>query len=198
MTRIKNQPKAPPEPKAKRWTRKEYYRLYQLGFFRGRRVELIEGEIVEMPPMLNPHAVAVSLALDALRAAFGAGYWVRPQLPLHLETNTEPEPDVSVVSGGARDYQDHPTMALLALEISYTSLRFDRERKGNVYARAGIADYWIVNLVDGELEIYRDPQPDPMRPGCSKYGTITILKAGDSVAPLAAANSRIAVSDLFP
>jgi len=172
--------------------------LYKLGFFRGRRVELIEGEIIDMPPMMNPHAVAVSLALDALSAAFGVGYWVRPQLPLHLGPRTEPEPDVSVAPGKARDYQDHPTTALLALEISYTSLRFDRERKGDVYARAGIADYWIVNLVDRQLEVCRDPHLDPGQPPGWKYGTITILKAGDSVAPLAAPNARIAVSDLFP
>jgi Uma2 family endonuclease len=161
-------------------------------------VELIEGEIIAMPPMMNPHAVGLGLAQDVLGAVFGTDYWVRNQLPLHFGPRSEPEPDVAVVPGEPRDYQDHPTTALLVVEISDTSLRYDRGRKAGVYARAGIADYWIVNLVDNQLEAFRDPQPDSQQPGRYAYGTITVLKATEVLAPLAAANARIAVNDLLP
>jgi Uma2 family endonuclease len=181
-----------------RWTTKEYYRLYDLGFFDGQRVELIEGEIIVMPVMKNPHAIAITLAEDALRAAFGPGHWIRPQMPLHFGLWSEPEPDVAVAQGGPRDYADHPTTALLVVEISETTLRYDRGRKGPLYAQAGITDYWIVNLVDRQLEVYRDPQPDPKRPRHYTYAQVTILKATDVVTPLAAPNARIAVADLLP
>lgn len=190
--------KALAEPQPRQWTRKEYYRLLDLGFFRNQRVELIEGEIIERPPMKNSHAVAVSLALDALRAAFGERYWIRPQLPLHLGPRSEPEPDVSVVPGDARDYQDHPTTALLVVEISDTSLSFDRGRKKGLYAGAGIAEYWIVNLVDKQLEVYRDPQRESRRPRHHTYRKVTLLKLGAAVEPLAAPNARVTVNSLLP
>src|SRR5947209_5779545 len=81
-----------------RWSRQEFYRLGELGFFRGHRVELIEGELMVLSPQNWPHAVAVDRAGEVLRKALGAGVWVRTQLPLTLLAS-EPEPDVSVVAG---------------------------------------------------------------------------------------------------
>jgi Uma2 family endonuclease len=198
MPSTKRRPKAAREPRPKLWTRKEYYRLYDLGFFAGKRVELIEGEIIDMPPMNNPHAVALGLAHDALLAAFGTGFWVRDQMPLHFGSRSEPEPDIAVVPGAPRDFLDHPTTALLVMEISETSLQFDRTRKSSLYAEAGIADYWIVNLVDNQLEVCRDPQPDPDQVGRFIYAKITILKSGEVIAPLGMKKARIAVRDLLP
>jgi Uma2 family endonuclease len=186
------------EPQPRRWTRKEYYRLLDLDFFRNQRVELIEGEILEMPSMKNPHAIALGLAQDVLGAVFGPGYWVRNQLPLHFGSRSEPEPDFAVVQGGPRDYQDHPTTALLVVEISDTTLSFDRGRKKSLYARAGIEDYWIVNLMDDQLEVYREPQLESRRPRRYTYSKVTMLKPGAVAKPLAAPNARIAVSNLLP
>src|SRR5947209_6068047 len=109
-------------PTLRRWTRSEYYRLADLGLFRGQRVELIGGEIIQMPPQKNLHAIAIGLAEDALRAAFGPGHWVRPQLPLHLRPRSAPEPDLAVVLGSPRDYAgaNHPRTALLVIAVSDT------------------------------------------------------------------------------
>jgi Uma2 family endonuclease len=185
-------------PKTRRWTKAEYHRLRDLGFFDYQRVELIQGRIVQMSAMKNLHVAAVTLVEDALRAAFGAGHWLRIQAPLDLPGASEPEPDLAVVSGGPRDYTDHPKTALLIVEVSDTTLRYDRVRKGPLYARAGIDDYWIVNLVDRQLEVYRDPQRDPKRRRRFAYAQVNVLKAGDLVTPLAAPKASVAVADLLP
>jgi Uma2 family endonuclease len=186
------------EPQARRWTRAEYYRLADLGFFDRERVELVNGKVIRMPPMTNPHVAGITLTEDALRAAFGPGYWVRIQAPLDLTATSAPEPDLAVVPGGPRDYTDHPTTALLVVEVSDTSLAFDRRWKGPLYTRAGIADYWILNLVDRQLEVRRQPQPDTARPGRFRYAQETVLTAADAVSPLAAAHASIPVADLLP
>jgi Uma2 family endonuclease len=166
--------------------------------FRGRRVQLVEGEIVAMSPQGHPHAVAISLAEDALRAAFGKGYWVRVQLPLALADDCEPEPDVSVVRGSPRDGTDHPATAILAVEVADSTIAFDRKRKAGLYARSGIRDYWIVNLNDRRLEVFREPVADPRESSGFRYSSILTLKADEFVAPLAAPGSRIRVAELLP
>src|SRR6266498_1801107 len=144
-----------------RWTRAEYDRLIEAGVFRpGDPIELLGGQLIVAEPQGSAHFTAVQLAEDALRAAFGPGWEVRAQGPLALDAESEPEPDVAVVPGTPRDYRDgHPTHAALVVEVAEWSLRGDRGDKGSLYARAGIADYWIVNLVDGVLEVLREPVP---------------------------------------
>ncbi len=186
------------EPRQKRWTRAEYYRMLDAGLFRGRRVELIEGVIFQMPPMKTPHAAGLELGERALEAVFGATYWVRTQLPLHFGPRSEPEPDLAVVPGGPRDFADHPTTALLIVEISDATLSYDRRRKGSLYARAGIADYWIVNLNRGQLEVYRRPIPDPSRRYGFGYSSVDVLGPNESATPLAAPQAQVRVADLLP
>jgi Uma2 family endonuclease len=188
------------KPTARRWTRAEYYRLAELGLFRKERVELIEGEIIQMPPQKNFHAVAIGLAEQALQAAFGPGHWIRIQAPLHLRPRSAPEPDLAVVPGHPRDYatSDHPTMALLIVEVSDTTLAYDRTRKASLYARAGIADYWIINLIDQRLEVRRQPVRDRSQRYGWAYADLLSLAAADHVTPLAAPAARIAVADLLP
>src|SRR5438477_12092996 len=108
------------EPATRKWTREEYYRMGDLGFFQDQRVELIDGESIEMAPQNNPHAIAIGLVVDAVSAAFGKGFWIRSQMPLFLGPQSEPEPDVAIVPGSPRDYvgKDHPRTALLAIEVS--------------------------------------------------------------------------------
>jgi Uma2 family endonuclease len=181
----------------RRWTKEEYYRLGELGFFRGQKVELIEGELMVHAPQNPAHADRIDRIGDALRAAFGPGYRVRCQLPIDLGQPTESEPDYAVVLD--QNYQTaHPTSAELIVEVADTSLAYDRFRKGSLYACSGIRDYWIVNLVDNQVEVYRDPVPDPAAPHGWRYSSRIELHAGDSVSPLALPQTAIAVADLLP
>lgn len=190
---------APPvtEPTPRRWTREEYYRLGDLGFFQGQRVELIEGEIMVLSPQNWPHTSTVARVDQALQRVLGSGFWVRTQFPLNLSTS-DPEPDISVVAGRLEDYSDHPTTALLIVEVSESNLAYDRRTKTSLYARAGIPDYWIVNLVDKQVEVYRDPRPDPSQPYGHGYASVTILVPPAVVAPLAAPQASLAVAELLP
>lgn len=152
-----------------------------------------------MAPQRDLHAAAVSLTQRAVEKAFGEGFWVRPQLPVHLDRYSGPEPDVSVVPGGPRDFvgTGHPKTTLLLIEISESTLWYDRQRKGPRYARAKFPDYWIVNLVDRCVETYRNPVPDPSARLGWRYAEVNVLNAPAMIRPLAA-SGEIAVADLLP
>jgi Uma2 family endonuclease len=185
-------------PQPRRWSREEYYALAEQGWFQGQRVELIDGEIWEMSPQHELHFQAILLAGDVLRDAFGPGHTVRPQGPLKLGAISDPEPDLAVVPGSARDYVEHPTNALLVVEVSESSLAFDRSHKASLYAFAGIQEYWIINLVARQLEVHRDPIPDTQETHGFRYDDVTTLRGGDAVSPLAAPQAMIRVADLLP
>ncbi len=184
----------------RRWTRVEYDRMVAAGVFSpGERLELIDGEVVAMTPQGSAHATAVRLVEDALRAAFGAGYDVRVQMPLALDPASEPEPDVAVVQGRPRDYRDaHPTSAVLAVEVGDTTLVYDREQKASLYARGGVAEYWILNLVDRTLEVYREPAALPDARYGWGYRVTPAYGPDDHIAPLAAPRARLRIADLLP
>jgi Uma2 family endonuclease len=188
------------EPRPYRWTRDEYYKLSEAGFFQDRRVQLIDGEIIEMSAQLNVHAASITLTQRALDLAFGPSFWVRVQMTLDLSPVFVPDPDLAVVPGSPRGVtsRNNPTTALLIVEVSDSSLGLDRNRKGSLYAQANIADYWIVNLVQRQLEVYRNPIADPAHPYGFRYADRTILDPGDSIAPLAAPQANVAVADLLP
>ncbi len=186
------------EPSTKRWMREEYYRMGELGWFQGQRVELIDGEIIEMSPHGNPHAVGIGLAQCVLSRVFGDDHWVRVQLPLRVGPQSEPEPDAAVVQGTPRDYTDHPTSALLVVEVADATLSYDTKRKTGLYASAGITDYWVVNLVDMCLEVYRQPVPDASTPFGHSYAEVKRLGGSERVTPLARPQLHILVSDLLP
>src|SRR5437762_1179786 len=146
----------------RRWKRTEYERLADLGVFRGEPIELISGQLVVAEPQYPYHASAISAADYALRAVLPPRWIVRTQLPVSLDDESEPEPDLVVVPGRPADYREaHPARPALVVEVAESSLDFDRTHKGSLYARAGIQDYWVVNLVERVLEVYRDPGPDP-------------------------------------
>jgi Uma2 family endonuclease len=183
-----------------RWSREQFEKMIETGIFSpGTRAELIDGEIYGMTPQKRKHAAAIRAAEEALRAAFHAGFDVQVQLPLALDAASEPEPDLSVVSGSWRDYRDaHPSSAVLVVEVADTSLEYDRDRKGSLYARAGIADYWIVNLPAGRIEVNRDPVPSDKALYGWSYRTVAYSGPGQRLAPLAAPECAIAVDDLLP
>jgi Uma2 family endonuclease len=186
--------------RTKRWTRLEYERLVNLGGFQpGDRVELVGGQLVVREPQGSPHSTGIRLVVRSLRAAFGPDWNVDQQLPVALDDESEPEPDVSVVSGGPRDYlASHPIRPVLIVEVAEASLAFDREHKGSLYARAQVADYWIVNLVDRVLEVSREPVHAPAAAYGWHYGALLRLGPTDFIAPLASPHARIAVADLLP
>lgn len=180
---------------AHRWTRRDYERLAVKGFFRpDRRVELIEGVIYDMTPQNSLHATAFRLAHEALRTVFPwtAGYEIRGQLPLALSEDSEPEPDLAVVAGGILDYRDdHPTTALLVVEIADSSLLHDRKRKIPLYARFGVPEVWLCHPARRTLEVYRNPVD-------RVYQTRLILREGDTVSPISRSEVSLKVADLLP
>ncbi|MGH7390045.1 MAG: Uma2 family endonuclease [Candidatus Rokuibacteriota bacterium] len=185
--------------KIRRWKRVEYERLIESGFFQpGDAVELVGGAFIVAEPQGSRHFAGIQAAEEALRTAFGPDWQVRGQGPLALDDESLPEPDVAVVPGSYRDYVvEHPARPVLIVEVSESSLSLDREHKGSLYARAGVADYWIVNLVDQVVEVYREPAPDPAAPYGVRYRSIEMLGRETSVSPLASPRARIRVADLL-
>lgn len=186
--------------RTKHWTRAEYERLIDLGAFRpGERLELVGGALLVCEPQGGPHFTAVGLVEDALRQVFGAGWTVRAQGPIALDEDSEPEPDLAVVPGSRRDHShSHPSHPVLIVEVADSSLAFDRGEKAGLYARAGIADYWILNLSDRVLEVNREPVVAPHAPYGHRYGATTTLEPREMVSPLAAPTAALLVADLLP
>lgn len=183
----------------RRWSRDEYERLVDLGVLRGEPVELVGGHLVVAEPQGSYHASAVGRAGDTLRAALGPGWLVRVQMPVALDDECEPEPDLAVVPGVWADYSaEHPIVPALVVEVSEASLGFDRGDKASLYARGGVRDYWILNLVDGVLEVYRNPTPDTTAPYGWGYRHVERLAPSALASPLALPAVRIAVRDLLP
>ncbi len=182
----------------RRWTRAEYDRLVDCGVLDGEPVELIGGHLIVSEPQGSYHASRIGATGDVLRAALPPGWLVRVQMPVALDDESEPEPDLALVRGAWADYDaDHPARPALVIEVAESSLAFDREDKGSLYARGGVRDYWIVNLVDGVLEVYRDPGPD----GAARYGwryrAVERLRPGAVVSLVALPAVRLAVGDLL-
>lgn len=185
-------PTASAEPRPKRWSRREYESLVETGVFEGQRLQLIHGEVLEMSPQGADHAAAVGLATRALLRIFGEGYWIRDQLPLRADETSLPEPDLAIVEGEPRDYREqHPARAVLIVEIASTSLDFDRKIKAPLYAQMGVEDFWIVNLVDRCVEVYRQPS-------ANGYEQCEVFGADREIVPAAASKAAVRVADLLP
>ena len=182
------------------WTRQEYDQLIKIGFFYDDEpIELLGGQLIVAEPKGSPHQTAIALTAEALRLGFGPGWSIRIQGPVALDDESEPEPDVVVVPGGPRDYlAAHPARPTLLVEVAASSLAFDRSHKGSLYARAGVADYWIVNVVDQALEVYRQPAVDRSAEFGWRYLDVQVFRAGMTVSPLTRPDVVVAVADLLP
>lgn len=189
-----------PTIRSERLSRIEYERMIEAGILdEDARIELLEGQLVVREPQGSPHATAIQLTAEALRVAFGPGWSVRVQLPLALDDLSEPEPDVAVVPGAPRDYREaHPSRPVLVVEVAGASLGLDRTVKAGLYARAGVPDYWIVNLVERVLEVRREPATSKSYPLGWDYRLITVLGPTNAISPLAAPTAKISVADLLP
>jgi len=187
--------------RTRRWSRVEYERLIEEGVFQaGERLELLAGQLVVREPQATPHATGIRLVTRALREVFGQDRWiVDMQLPVALDEESEPEPDVTVTADDPRDFlPSHPARPALVVEVAEASLALDREEKGSLYARARVPEYWILNLRDRVLEVYREPHPDPSSPHGWAYRSRQSLAAGEHVTPSAAPSARIAAANLLP
>jgi Uma2 family endonuclease len=178
------------EPQIKRWTREEFYALAEEGYFRGKRVQLIDGEIIETAPQGHAHSRAITYLNRWAWQSFGDDYIVRIQMPLNASAWSDPEPDVAVVPGPLGAYSDHPETALLAIEVSDSSVRLDR-RKAKIYADAGVQEYWIVNLPESQVEVYR------LKAGQREYDDPVVYGRGEATSPLSRPQATLSVSDLL-
>lgn len=182
-----------------RFSATQFWKMVEDGYFVDRRVELVAGEIYEMPAQGNYHAAGVAKAAKALERIFGRGYWVRSQSTLDLSPISALSPDVAVIVGDIDRYEsENPTSALLVVEVSDSTLSFDRGKKAAVYAAAGIEDYWIVNLVDRVLEVYRNPRTFRGIKHRGEYQSETVLALPERIAPLALPAKRLRVRELIP
>ena len=158
------------------------------------RVELLDGVIVAEPPMDPPHASGITCVTKALMRAVGDRGVVRVQAPFIADLFSVPEPDVAVVPGEASDYLDrHPSAALLVVEVSDSSLPQDRLSKSRIYAGAGVPDYWILNLRDCCVEVFRVPT---WRSASTARARSRGPATGSS--SLAVPGASVAVDDLLP
>jgi Uma2 family endonuclease len=180
-------------PTKRLFTVHEYHKMGEIGLLtEDDRVELIEGEILVMPPIGEGHFGHVNQFTDAFYV-FRRRAVIHVQNPIRLGLHTEPEPDITLLRYRDDFYRGkfpEPEDVLLLVEVADSSLGYDRNTKLPLYAKAGIADYWIVDLIHGELVVYREPSR-------GRYRRVQRLKHGDSVAPLAFPDDSLAVADLL-
>ena len=176
------------------FTVEEYHRMAEVGIFHpGERVELIEGEIVQMSPIGPRHAGCVINATRLFITRLGDRAVVSPQNPVVIQPRSEPQPDLLLLRPRAISYsREHPIPedVLLAVEVADTTVRFDRLVKARLYARAGIAELWLCLTADGIVEVYRAP-------GSDGYTSVTQRGSGQVVSPLAFPDVGFTVTDFF-
>ncbi|MDA0268372.1 MAG: Uma2 family endonuclease [Cyanobacteria bacterium] len=188
-----------PIPKSqslKQWTVEDYHRMADLGLLDPtERTELLAGQVTLMAAKGTPHVTALRLLatqLDSLLA--NEPVFVSTQDPIQLDNRSEPEPDLALIQGTVLDYADQhprPEQVVLVVEVADSTLRQDCEVKDKLYAQAGIADYWVVDLPHRQLHIFRDPTP-------TGYTRHLILTEPNFVAPLAFPNCRLALMVILP
>jgi Uma2 family endonuclease len=182
------------EPTERLWTREDWDRLVEMGFFEGERLELIEGRIICMSPQHVPHSAAIEIVDIYVRRAFAKGYRIRSQLPFRTADGSEPEPDFAIVPGdNPRAARQHPSSAVLIVEISDTTLRHDRN-KAKLYAVSKVPEYWIINLVARNMEVYREPRT---RNRVAAYQNLRTLKEQEEITPLHS-TLPVKIADLLP
>jgi len=171
----------------------EYHRMIEAGILgEDEHVQLIDGLLVAMSPQGRPHSFVIQELSGLLMRALPDSFKVLVQLPLTLGDDSEPEPDLAVVEAReAASRTRHPTHALLVIELAGESLRFDRASKGALYSRAGIPEYWIVNLADSTIEVYR-------KPDAGGYRETLRFSRGQVATSSRVPELRVDVSVLFP
>jgi Uma2 family endonuclease len=197
------QSRRPPDAvldRLRRFTRAEYHLLGEYGIIRAEeKVELLDGLVVEKPVKNPPHQGATRRLTNRLPRLLPTGWFVQIQDVVGLQTS-EPEPDASILRGDETSYdtrQPEPTDTGIVIEVAVTSLRLDRRSKGHLYAEAGIPVYWIINVADGLIEVYTDPDLAATPP---QYATRTDYRPGQDL-PIVLDGTQVSsipVADLLP
>lgn len=187
----------------RRFLREEYYRLAESGILAPHeRVELIDGTIVPMSPQNLPHSTSVRLTNMVLTRLFRDTHVVSCRAPLSLGDDCEPEPDFALITPAHMQeclrQGSQPTRPDLVIEISDHSLRYDRTEKASLYARAGIPEYWVLDLPSRRLEIRRDPGPESDAIFGHAYRLLKVVHEGELVAPAFAPDCGLSITDLLP
>jgi Uma2 family endonuclease len=175
-----------------KWSIDEYHQLVESGVLAERKVELLNGIIVEMPPEGMPHAVYCTDAVEYLRRLLGNRAAVREAHPITLPNDSEPEPDIAIVAAPNRQYLAHhpyPSDIFWLIEYANTTLNKDLNDKKRIYAEAGIEEYWVVNLKASELIVFRDLATDI-------YQSELVFATGN-ISPLSFPDLQIEVKKLF-
>jgi Uma2 family endonuclease len=176
-------------------TTAEYYGMIESGIIReGERVELISGQLFTMAAKGTRHTVSTTRLIEELPRLIQRRAIVRCQDPITLPNNSEPEPDIVIARLRSDDYiNSHPSPAdiILVIEVADSTIKFDRDTKAPLYAATGISEYWIVNLIDDRLEIYRQPEG-------AIYTSVQIVTPPRSINLPEFSEIALNISDLFP
>jgi Uma2 family endonuclease len=179
----------------KYWTVKEYHHMSELGILdSSERTELITGKIVLMTAKGTPHVIALQLIASSLQAQLNNIALIRTQDPIELDDFSEPEPDLAIVKGKILDYADRhpgPSDVLLVVEIADSTLKKDCEVKDKLYARSNIADYWVIDVKNRQVHIFRTPTP-------TGYASHLILSDSQTVSPLAFPEIVLLIASILP
>lgn len=178
---------------------KQYHEMIRAGIFtEDDPIELIEGSLVFKMPKNKPHIRCVRRVTKVLTQAISSEWFLQAQDPVTL-SDSEPEPDFVVLRENGYDDLEGPAtpdFVALVIEVADTSLSRDRGPKRRMYARAGVAHYWIINLVDRVIEVYENPQPNLPEP---TYASLRVMNADTSIAlPPAVGGATLNVADLLP
>jgi Uma2 family endonuclease len=187
-------PVTPPVRRVKRWTKQEYFKLAE-GPLEGKPIYLYRGELIEMASMGALHAFGATTAENWCHDTFRPAHWVRTEKPLEMPDDSVPEPDVAVVTHEQMVRRPAPNAALLVIEVSDSSIELDRDMAFD-YAAAGVPDYWVVNMVAREVEVYRDPMPDPTSVTGHRYASRHVCGLGTSLVPLLRPDASVEVAFL--
>ena len=182
-----------------RWTVDEFHELASLPVFEGRKMILVDGEILDMPPANHPHDLGIGACQDVLELIFSKNdFWIRIQMALPFGKRTDPIPDVAVVEGARQTHRRQPSTALLLVEVSDSSFDYNAGDKADLYAAAGIADYWVLDLNGRQLLGFRNPAADSSSATGFRYASKQVLDSTATVSPIAAPKAAIRVADLLP
>lgn len=178
----------------RRWTVDEYHQMIAAGILTSRdRVELLDGQIIEMVPQEPPHTSTTSSFGNGFVLLFAGKAWVRQQLPITIAPDSEPEPDIAIVKIDPRRYRDRhpvPEEVYLLTEVADSSLAYDRDLKVKIYARANIPEYWIIDVNQQQLLIFREPVGET-------YQVEQVVGIGDAISPVAFPEIVIGWSNLL-
>ena len=184
-------------PMPHRWRFEDFMRAAEAGIFDSQPVELIEGELIDMPAQKDPHAWAISRLTRELFRLFPDPYWVKIQSTQQLGDYSGPEPDITLLSGPPCPPALEKPRPLLIIEVSQTTLGYDRNRKASLYASHGINDYWIVNVIDRQVEVHRDPIPDSSQKHGWRFKSTKVLGLYDRVIPLCKPDLSLTVTSFL-